>query len=104
MYRCCLFFRLLCVTYEFSALLGYVCSYFWFGKEKIRFLVLLQCLCKHFAMQDRDLAEMENGLVVYIKHSVATLSVNIAGQDYCLKTDQVLQHVTSCNVSSSLVS
>lgn len=63
--------RLLCLTYEFSALLGYVCLCFWFGKEKIRLLVLLQCLCKHSAMQNKDLAEMENGLVVYIIHLVA---------------------------------
>lgn len=55
-------------------------------------------------MQDRDLAEMENGLVAHIIHLVATLSLNIAGQDYCLKINQALQHVRSCNVSSSLVS
>lgn len=96
-WRCCIgavyAVRLLCVTYEFSALLGYVCSCFWFKKEKIRFLVLLQCLCKHSAMQDKDLAEMENGPVVHIIHLVATLSLDIAGQDNCPKINQLLQHV-----------
>lgn len=67
------------------------------------FLVLLQCLYKHSAMQDRDLAEMENSLMVHIVQLVATSSLNIAGQDYCLKINQALQHVKSCNVSSSLL-
>lgn len=57
-----------------------------FGWDKRKLEVTRFCddVCTSILQYKREMVEMENNLVVHLIYVVATLSLNVAGQDYCL--------------------